>query len=98
LGAVRDQLSQRDATGLGRSGSPATRNEQQMGCAIYELRARGACVLEPLEFIGKRAVAWRTYRVPPGIRREPTMKQVKTSQIFDVETAGETISQFDRGK
>jgi len=26
------------------------------------------------------------------------MKQVKTSQIFDVETARGTISQFDRGK
>ena len=26
------------------------------------------------------------------------MKQVKTSQIFDVETAREIISQFDRGK
>jgi hypothetical protein len=24
-----------------------------MGCAIHELRARGACLLEPLEFIGK---------------------------------------------
>src|SRR5258707_7465377 len=34
-------LSQRDATGLSRGASPAACNEQQMGCAIHELRVRG---------------------------------------------------------
>ena len=50
-------LSQRDAPGLGRGGSPAARNEQQMGCAIHELRARGTRLLKPLEFISKGAIA-----------------------------------------
>ena len=69
-----------------------------MGCAIHELRARGTRLLKQIEFIGKGAIAKRTYGVPPGVRRKSTMKQVETSQILDVETAREMISQFDRGK
>jgi hypothetical protein len=42
---------------FGRGGSPAARNEQQMGCAIHELRARGTRLLKPLEFIGKGPIA-----------------------------------------
>jgi len=95
---IRRVLSQRDATGLRRGASPAARNEQQMGCAIHELRARGTRLLKQIEFIGKGAIAQPTYGVPPGVRRKSTMKQVKTSQIFDIETAREMISQFDRGK
>ena len=45
-----------------------------------------------------KAGVQRMYGIPPGVRRKSTMKQVKTSQIFDVETAGEMVSQFDRGK
>src|SRR5258708_12870638 len=69
-----------------------------MGGAIHELRACGIRVLEPREFIGEPAIAWPAYRVPPGIRHESTMKQVEAAQIFDVETAGEIVSQFDRCK
>jgi hypothetical protein len=50
-------LSQCDATGLRRDASPAVRNEQQMSCAIHELRARGTRFLKPIEFIGKAAIA-----------------------------------------
>ena len=66
-----------------------------MDGAIHELRAGGIRLLKPLEFVGKMTIAWRRNRIPPGIWREPTMKQVKTAQIFDVETAGEIIQQFD---
>ena len=69
-----------------------------MGGAIHELRARGIRLLKPLEFIGKLTIAWRRDGVPPGIRRKSTVKQVEASQIFDVETAGEIVSQFDRCK
>ena len=69
-----------------------------MGCAIYELRACGIRLLEPLEFFGKLTTAWLSYRVPPGIRQESTMKQVEAAQIIDVETAGEITQQFDRCK
>ena len=65
-----------------------------MDGAIHELRAGGIRLLKPLEFVGKMTIAWRRNRIPPGIWREPTMKQVKTAQIFDVETAGEIIQQF----
>src|ERR1700730_12246313 len=69
-----------------------------MGGAIYELGACGIRLLKPLKFIGKLTVAGRTYRVPARIWHEPIMKQVETSQIFDVETVGEMVSQFDRSK
>src|SRR5258708_33297504 len=69
-----------------------------MGGAIHELRACGIRLLELLEFIGQLTVARRTYRVPPGIWHEPTVKQVETSQIFDVETSGKMVSQFNRSK
>ena len=85
-------------TGLRSCGSPAARHEQEMGGAIHELRACGIGLLEPREFIGKLTTARPAYRVPPGIRHESTMKQVKTAQFFDVETAGEIIQQLDRCK
>ena len=91
-------LSRHNDTGGRRGGSPAARHEQEMGGAIHELRACGIRVLEPREFIGKLTIAWPAYRVPPGIRHESTMKQVEAAQIFDVETAGEIVSQFDRCK
>jgi hypothetical protein len=69
-----------------------------MGGAIYELRACGIFLLEPHEFIDKVTFAKPACRVPPGIWRESTMEQVETSQIFDVETACEMVSQFDRSK
>ncbi len=69
-----------------------------MGGAIHELRACGVRVLEPREFIGKLTIAWPAYRVPSGIRHESTVKEVEAAQIFDVETAGEIVSQFDRRK
>ena len=68
-----------------------------MGGAIHELHACGIRLLEPLEF-GKLPLARRTYGVPPRVWHEPTVKQVETSQIFDFETAGEMVSQFDRSK
>ena len=81
-----------------RSGSAAAPNQQQMGGAIYELRVCGIRLLEPLEFSGKLTIGQRRYRIPPRIWHESTMKQVETSQILDVETAGKTVSQFDRSK
>jgi hypothetical protein len=69
-----------------------------MGGAIHELRARGARLLESIEFIGKGAITLRTCGVPPGVRHKSAMKQVKTSQIFDVEMARKKISQFGRRK
>jgi hypothetical protein len=69
-----------------------------MGGAIHELRACGIRVLESRELVGKLTIAWPAYRVPPGIRRESTMKQVEAAQIFDLETAGEITQQFDRCK
>ena len=69
-----------------------------MGRAIHELRARGTRLLKPVEFIGKEAVTLRTCGVPPGVRCKSAMKQVKASQIFDVEITGKKISQFDRRK
>ena len=83
---------------LARFGSPPARYEQEMGGAIHELRACGICLLEPREFIGKPTIAWSENGIPPGIRHESTMKQVQTTQIVDVETAGEIIQQFDRCK
>jgi hypothetical protein len=65
-----------------------------MGGAIYEVRACGIRLLEPIEFIGELTGACWTYRVPPGIWHESTMKQVETSQIFDVEIADKMVSQF----
>ena len=69
-----------------------------MGGAIHELRACGISLLEPLEFIDKLTIDERTDRVPPGIWHESTMEQVEASQIFDVEIAGEMVSQFGRSK
>ena len=69
-----------------------------MGGAVHELRACGKRPLEPREFIGKLIIVWSTYRIPPGVRHESTMKQVEATQIFDVETVGEIIPQFDRCK
>src|SRR5260370_4159552 len=54
--------------------------------------------LKPLEFIGKLTVAWRRDGIPPGIWHESTVKEIEAAQIFDVETAGEIASQFDRCK
>ena len=85
-------------TDFWRFGSPPARYEQEMGGAIHELRACGICLLEPREFIGKPTIAWSEHGIPPGIRHESTMKQVQTTQIVDVETAGEIIQQFDRCK
>ena len=50
-----------------------------MGRVIHELRTLGARLLKHLEFVGEGAIAWRTFGVPPGVRREPTMKQIETS-------------------
>src|ERR1700730_8886542 len=69
-----------------------------MGGAIHELRARGISLLEPYQFIDKLIIAGRRYRIPPGIWHEATMEQVETSQIFDVETACEMVSQLGRCK
>jgi hypothetical protein len=69
-----------------------------MGGAIHELRACGISLLEPHQFIDKLTIAERRYRVPPGIWHESTMEQVETPQIFNVETAGEMVSQFGRSK
>jgi hypothetical protein len=73
-------------------------DEHQMSRAIHELRARGKRLLKPLEFIWEGATAWRTHGVPSGVRYKPTVKQVKPTQILDVEMAGEMVSQFDRRK
>jgi hypothetical protein len=91
-------LGRHHDTGFRRYGSPAARHEQEMSGAIHELPACGIRLLEPREFFGKLTTAWPAYRVPPGIRHESTMKQVKTAQILDVKTAGEIIQQFDRCK
>ena len=55
-------------------------------------------LLQPLQFIGKSTIAWRSNGIPPGIRHESTVKEVEAAQIFDVETAGEIVAQFDRCK
>ena len=81
-----------------RDSSPAARNQQQMGCAIHELRTPGARLLKHIEFVGEGVIARRTLGVPPGVRCKSTMKQIKTSHIFDVETAGEMALQFDCSK
>jgi hypothetical protein len=52
-------------------------------------------LLKPLQFIGKLTIARRRDGIPPGIRHESTVKQVEAAQIFDVEIAGEIVSQFD---
>jgi hypothetical protein len=53
--------------------------------------------LQSLQFIGKLTIAWRD-GIPSGIRHESTVKEVEAAQIFDVEMAGEIVSQFDRGE
>jgi hypothetical protein len=55
-------------------------------------------LLKPLEFIGKLTIAWRRDGIPSGIWHESTVKKVEAAQLFDVETAGEIVSQFDRCK
>jgi hypothetical protein len=80
-----------------RNGSTA-RHEQQVGGAIHELRACGKRLFETHEFIGKLTIASGACRVPPRVRHESTVKQVETSQIFDVETAAEIAPQFGRRK
>src|ERR1700733_5469300 len=55
-------------------------------------------LLKRLEFIGKRTIVWRRDGIPPGIWQESTVKEVEAAQIFDFETAGEIVSQFDRCK
>src|SRR5580704_1150795 len=68
-----------DKTLTRRERSPAARNQQQMGCAIHELRTPGARLRKHFELVGERVIGWRTFRVPPGVRRKSTMKQIKTS-------------------
>src|SRR5260370_31423686 len=48
--------------------------------------------------MGKLTMAERRDGIPPGIWHESTVKEVEAAQIFDVETAGEIVSQFDRCK
>src|ERR1700722_17132969 len=55
-------------------------------------------LLKRLEFIGKLTIVWRRDGIPPGIWHESTVKEAEAAQIFDVETAGEIVSQFDRCK
>ena len=55
-------------------------------------------LLKPLEFIGQLIIAWRRDGIPPGIWHESTVKEVEAAQVFDVETVGEIVSQFDRCK
>jgi hypothetical protein len=69
-----------------------------MGGAIQELRTRGKRLLKPFKFSGHGDTGQRMHWIPARIRCKSTMEQVKTSQILNVETAGEMVSQFDRSK
>jgi hypothetical protein len=74
------------------------RHEQQVSGAIHELRACGIRLLKSHEFTSKPIIGWQECRVPSRVRRESTMKQVETSQVFDVEIPREIAPQFGRSK
>ena len=70
------------------------RHEQEVAGAFHKSRACRVGLLEPLEFIGKPFIHRQGRRVPPRVRREAIMKQVKAAQILDVEMVKEAVPQF----